>query len=91
MKWGTQHKSTAQVAYIDHKRQGGQVTITNGGITLSQSHSFLGASSGGFVPERVCERQGVLEVKSVYTTDGVKVTNIRPHQLASNPNVAHCY
>ena len=59
------HESTAQAAYIDHKRQSGrQVTITNSGLTSSQSHPFLGASGDGFVSELGCERQGVLEVKT---------------------------
>ena len=86
MKWGTEHERTAQVAYIHHRRQGGcEVTITNSGLTLSQSHPFLGASGDGFVSELGCEGQGVLEVKTVYTIDNVNVTNIHPRQLASNP------
>lgn len=86
MKWGTQHESTAQAAYIDHRKQGGrQVNVTNSGLTLSQSHPFLGTSGDGFVTELGCGRQGVLEVKTVYTIDGVDVTNIHPRQLANIP------
>ena len=31
------------------------------------------------------ESKGVLEVKTVYTIDGVNVTNVHSRQLASNP------
>ena len=48
----------------------------------------MGANGGGFVTERECARQGVLEVKILYTIDSVNVTNIHPCQLASNPK---CY
>ena len=77
MKCGTEHERTAQAAYIHHRRQGGcKVTITNSGLTLSQSHPFLGASGDGSVSELGCKRQGVLEVKTVYTIDNVNVTSI---------------
>ena len=89
MKCGTEHECTAQAAYIHHRRQGGcKVTITNSGLTLSQSHPFLGASGDGFVSELGCERQGVLEVKTVCIIDNVNVTSIHPCQLAINLNVA---
>ena len=84
MKWGTDNESTAQSAYLlEKKSKGITATIQPSGLTLSTTHSFLGASGDGWV----CEggEKGILEVKTVFTIDSIDVTKIHPLQLAENP------
>ena len=56
--------------------------VRNSGLTLLKSHPLLGASGDGWVEEN--GEVGVLEVKTLFTIEGVDVTNIHPCQLANN-------
>lgn len=55
--------------------------VENTGLTLCETHSFLGASSDGRVIEG--DRSGVLEVKCPYSVKGIKVNQMEVQDIVA--------
>ncbi|XP_069102284.1 uncharacterized protein [Argopecten irradians] len=84
VQWGIDCESKAREQYTHlQKMVNPNITfeVENTGLTLCETHSFLGASSDGRVIEG--DRSGVLEVKCPYSVKGIKVNQMEVQDIVA--------
>ncbi|KAK3107059.1 hypothetical protein FSP39_006038 [Pinctada imbricata] len=88
VKWGQDHEEKARRQYDELMSLVKDVSVVDTGITLCESHSFIGASSDGRIFEG--DEEGVLEIKCPFSMNGVEVHNMQIDDMISLGDKSFC-
>ncbi|KAK3098503.1 hypothetical protein FSP39_020126 [Pinctada imbricata] len=88
VKWGQDHEEKARRQYVELMSLVKDVSVVDTGITLCESHSFIGASSDGRIFEG--DEEGVLEIKCPFSMNGVEVHNMQIDDIISLGDKSFC-
>uniref|UniRef100_A0A8W8KYC9 YqaJ viral recombinase domain-containing protein n=1 Tax=Magallana gigas TaxID=29159 RepID=A0A8W8KYC9_MAGGI len=84
VRWVVEHEQNALVDYLALQNAVSSLRVEESGLTIYQSHAFLGATSDGWVyDESVPEgnQKGVLEIKCPYSISNDVITHREVHKL----------